>query len=86
MTAAVRARVGANGLLAVRVTPGARTDAVVVGADDAAVQVRVAARAIDGAANDAVLRLLAATLGCAPGRLSLQRGARSRDKLVRVAP
>ena len=80
----MRERVSANGVLAVRVTPGARADAVAVDPADAVVRVRVTARAEDGAANDAVLRLLAATLDCAPGRLSLQSGARSRDKRVRV--
>ena len=45
---------------------------------------RVAARAVDGAANDALIRLLAASLGVGPGRVAIVRGTTSRAKLVEV--
>jgi uncharacterized protein YggU (UPF0235/DUF167 family) len=65
------------------VTPGARRDEVRV--EDGAVQVRVTAPPTDGAANDAVLRLLAAVLGCPPRDLTLLRGAAARVKLIGIA-
>jgi len=48
------------------------------------VQVRVTAPPADGAANEAVLKLLAAALGCARRDLALLRGATGRTKLVGV--
>jgi len=47
---------------------------------------RVTAPPADGAANAAVLRLLAAALDIAPRNLSLLRGASARIKLIGVAP
>lgn len=64
-------------------TPGASRDSVTV-ADDG-VRLHVTAPPADGAANDAVLRLLAAALGVAPSRLTLLRGAAARVKLIGVA-
>ncbi|ALC13005.1 MULTISPECIES: DUF167 domain-containing protein [Sphingopyxis] len=65
-----------------RVTPGASRDAVAIA--DGIVQVRVTAPPADGAANEAVLKLLAAALGCARRDLTLLRGATGRTKLVGV--
>jgi uncharacterized protein YggU (UPF0235/DUF167 family) len=48
------------------------------------VRVRVAPRPVDGAANDALLRLLADTLGVAKGRVAIVR-ATSRSKIVEIA-
>ena len=67
-----------------RVTPGASRDEVRVEAD--MVQLSVTAPPADGAANDAVLRLLAAALGRPPRDLTLLRGASARIKLIGVAP
>jgi uncharacterized protein len=67
----------------VRVTPGARRDAVTIAGGD--IRLHVTAPPADGAANDAVLRLLAAALGVAPSRLTLLRGATARIKLIGVA-
>jgi uncharacterized protein YggU (UPF0235/DUF167 family) len=47
--------------------------------------VRVTATPADGAANEAVLRLLAAALGRPRRDLTLLRGATARIKLVAVA-
>ena len=52
---------------------------------DGAVQVRVTAPPADGAANEAVLRLLAAALGRPRRALSLLRGGSARIKLVAIA-
>ncbi len=46
--------------------------------------VRVRAKPQDGAANDAVLAMLAKALNIAPSRLTLLRGATSREKLVQL--
>lgn len=80
--AALRACIDAEGRLAVRVTPGARDQSVVIA--EGAVQVKVRAPADKGAANDAVIALLAEALDCPPSHLSLLRGATSRQKLFRV--
>ncbi len=53
---------------------------------DGAVQLRVTAPPADGAANEAVLRLLAAALGRPRRDLTLLRGATARIKLVGIAP
>ncbi len=79
---ALRACIDAEGRLAVRVTPGARELSVVIAGG--AVQVKVRAPADKGAANQAVIALLAEALDCPPSRLSLLRGTTSRQKLFRV--
>ena len=68
---------------AVRCTPRGgmdRVEAVV----DGTLHVRVAAPAVDGAANDALLRLLATELGVPRGAVRLLAGATGRHKLVAV--
>ena len=79
---ALRTCIDAAGRLAVRVTPGAREESVAI--VEGAVQVKVRAPADKGAANEAVIALLAEALDCPPSRLSLLRGATSRQKLFRV--
>ncbi|AVA14405.1 MULTISPECIES: DUF167 domain-containing protein [Sphingopyxis] len=66
-----------------RVTPGASRDEVKLA--DGVVQLRVTAPPADGAANDAVLRLLAAALDRPRRDLTLVRGAGARIKLVAIA-
>ena len=80
---AVRALIDGEGRLAVRVTPGARVEALEVAEGKLTAKVR--AKPQDGKANDAVRDLLAAALGLAPSRLELLRGATSREKQFRVA-
>jgi uncharacterized protein YggU (UPF0235/DUF167 family) len=46
--------------------------------------VRVTAPPVDGRANDALCRLIAARAGVAPSRVSVVRGAKARDKVVRI--
>ena len=79
---AIRALADAEGRLALRVTPGARMQAIEISAGRLTVKVR--AKPHDGAANEAVLALLAEALGIATSRLRLLRGATGRDKLVRL--
>ncbi|GGC04472.1 hypothetical protein GCM10011494_23740 [Novosphingobium endophyticum] len=79
---AVRALIDGEGRLAVRVTPGARTEALEIAEGNLLAKVR--AKPEDGKANDAVRRLLAAALGVAPSRIELLRGATSREKQFRI--
>jgi hypothetical protein len=82
--AAIRALADGAGRLPLRVTPGARAEGIEIAEDRLLVKVR--ARPQDGAANDAVLELLAAALGLATSRLRMLRGATGRDKLVQLPP
>jgi uncharacterized protein len=67
--------------LRLRVVPGARRSRV-VGRHGDAWKVRVTAPAEAGRANDAVLALLADTLGVSRRALELGTGRASRDKIV----
>jgi hypothetical protein len=49
------------------------------------VQIRVTSLPVDGAANEAVLRLLAAALGLPPRDVTLLRGETARIKLIAIA-
>ena len=80
--AAIRALADGDGRLALRVTPGARSERIEIA--DGHVLVKVRAKPQDGAANEAVLALLAAALGVATSRLRMLRGATGRDKLVQL--
>lgn len=72
-------------MLRLRLTPRASTNAVLGWRADGALGVRVTAPPVEGAANRAVEALLAETLGLPRSAVSVARGERSRDKLVRVA-
>jgi uncharacterized protein len=70
-------------VLSVHVSPGAgRTE--VVGRHGSALKVKVAAPPTGGRANDAVVELLARTLGLKPTQVELVSGASSRSKRVRL--
>jgi uncharacterized protein YggU (UPF0235/DUF167 family) len=79
---AVWALIDGEGQVAVRVTPGARDEALEIA--EGRLLARVRARPQDGKANDAVRRLLASALGVAPSRVELLRGATSREKQFRI--
>ncbi len=79
---AIRALADQQGRLALRVTPGAREQGVLLG--EGVVLVKVRSKPQDGAANEAVLALLAEALGIAPSRLCVLRGATGRDKLIQL--
>ena len=68
----------------VRVIPRAGRDAV-AGVRDGALLVRLAAAPVDGAANEALVRVLAETLGVPRRAVTLVSGERSRRKRVRIA-
>lgn len=70
-------------VLRVRVQPRASRDAIAGWRGDA-LAVRVTAPPVEGAANAAVTALLARALAVAPSAVTVARGARGRDKLVRV--
>jgi uncharacterized protein (TIGR00251 family) len=80
---ALRGRLDAQGRLAVKVTPGAREESVTLTPD--AVLVKVRAPADKGAANAAVVAVVARALGLAPLKVVLERGGTSRMKVLRVA-
>ena len=69
--------------LTVRVTPRSSRNKVEV--VDGQIRIWVTASPTDGQANEAVIQLLAKTLGVAPSRVSLVRGHTGRDKTLRVA-
>jgi uncharacterized protein YggU (UPF0235/DUF167 family) len=71
-----------EGRIAVRVTPGARSESLEIAGGRLAVKVR--AKPQDGAANAAVVQLLASALGIAASRIELVRGASSREKVFRI--
>ena len=79
---AIRALADGEGRLAVRVTPGARIEALEI--VDGNLIAKVRAKPEDGKANAAVVDLVARGLGLAPSRLSLLRGATSRLKLLQI--
>ncbi|MCB2083870.1 MAG: DUF167 domain-containing protein [Sphingomonadaceae bacterium] len=79
---AILALADSEGRLALRVTPGARSEAMAI--EHGRLTARVRARPQDGVANAAVLKLLAAALDMAPSRLTLLRGATSREKLIQL--
>ncbi len=68
----------------VRVTPRARRDAI-EGVQGDALRVRVTAPPVKGAANEAVIALLAERLHVPKRDVTLVRGANQRTKVVAVA-
>ena len=69
--------------LKVRVTPGARDDAIIGWREDV-LRVRLRAVPERGKANAALCRLLAQKLGVAASTVAVVRGAGSRKKVVAV--
>jgi uncharacterized protein YggU (UPF0235/DUF167 family) len=72
-----------SSLLSVRLTPRAARERLATGPDGGYVA-HVTAPPVDGAANEALRRLVAKAAGVAPSRVSVVRGQRSRQKVVRV--
>lgn len=75
--------------VAVRVKPGARRDHIgggYPGPYGLAMIISVRARAVDGAANEAVRRALAAAIGVRPTAVTLRAGQTSKNKLFTVNP
>lgn len=66
----------------VRVTP--RSSKNVIEWEDGALKVRLTASPVDGAANEALLRLLAQHLGLAKREVHIVHGATGRHKTVEI--
>jgi len=70
-------------LIAVRVQARSSRDEL-VGLRDGVLHVRVSAPPVDGRANLVLCRLIARRVRIAPSTVTIVRGERSREKLVRV--
>ena len=70
-------------LLTIRLTPRAARERLVA-ADGGAYAAHVTAPPVEGAANEALCRLVAKAAGVAPSRVSVVRGQRGRQKVVRI--
>ena len=79
---AILALTDEDGRVAVRVTPGARQEALEI--TDGRLTAKVRAKPKDGEANAAVEALLAAALGVSRSRVELLRGEAAREKLFRL--
>lgn len=73
----------ADGQIVVRLRPRGGGDEL-IGMRDGVLQARVTTPPVDGKANRALCKLIAKRLRVAPSRVSVVRGEKSRDKLVRV--
>jgi len=69
--------------LRVRVTARASRDEL-AGLRDGVLHVRVSAPPVDGKANQAVCKLIARALGVGRTSVTVVKGERSRDKVVRI--
>ncbi|HEX7060070.1 MAG TPA: DUF167 domain-containing protein [Solirubrobacterales bacterium] len=70
-------------LIEVRLRPRGPKDEL-LGMRDGVLQARVTAPPVDGKANRALCKLIAKRAGVALSRVSVVRGEKSRDKLIRV--
>ncbi|MDE3194428.1 MAG: DUF167 domain-containing protein [Chloroflexota bacterium] len=82
MTLAVRVAHG-RAFVDVRVIPRAARNEV-AGSREGALLVRVTAPPVEGAANEAVVALLARALGVAPSAIAVERGGHGRRKSLSV--
>ncbi|HEX8754315.1 MAG TPA: DUF167 domain-containing protein [Solirubrobacterales bacterium] len=74
---------GTEARIEVRLRPRGHADEL-IGIEGGVLQARVSAPPVDGRANKALCKLIAKRVGVAPSRVSVLRGEKSRDKLVRV--
>ena len=70
-------------ILRVHVIPNARRDSV-AGEHAGAIKIKLRAPAVEGKANAALIRFLAAQLEFPRHAIMLERGHKSRDKLIRI--
>ena len=68
----------------ITVKPGSKKGPLVQTADDGSLTVYVQERAVDGAANDGVVALLAKHFEVPKSRIEILRGHTSRSKLIEV--
>jgi uncharacterized protein (TIGR00251 family) len=69
--------------IAVRLKPRGSRDEL-LGVRDGVLEAKVTAPPVDGRANKALCKLIAKRVGVAPSRVTVARGAKSREKVVRV--
>ena len=70
-------------ILRIHVIPNAKIDSI-VGEHGSAVKIKLRAAAVEGKANAALIRFLAEQMELPQHAIVLQRGHKSRDKLIRV--
>jgi uncharacterized protein (TIGR00251 family) len=70
-------------IVRIHVVPNAKVDSV-VGEHAGAIKIKLRAPALEGKANAALIRFLAEQLGLPRQSIALERGRRSRDKLIRI--
>jgi uncharacterized protein len=70
-------------ILRIHVIPNAKIDSI-VGEHGSAVKIKLRAAAVEGKANAALIRFLAEQMELPRHAIVLQRGHKSRDKLIRV--
>ena len=75
--------IGQMAILQVHVVPNAKSD-VVVGEHGGALKIKLRAPAVEGKANAALISFLAEHLNISRRAIALERGHKSRDKLIRV--
>ncbi len=75
-----------NGSVVVKVKPGSRKGPLVEVGPDGELTIYVRERAVDGKANEAVTRLLAAHLRLPRSRVELVSGTTARLKRFRIRP
>ena len=84
MTNMVRLRESKKGLtFDIQVIPHA-SRAELVGVQDSALKVKVTAPPVEGAANEACIKLLAKELGLKKSQMEISSGAKSRKKTVMI--
>ena len=66
------------------VKPGSKKGPLVVAADDGSLTVFLQQRAVDGAANEGLIALLATHFGVSKSRVTIESGFTSRIKRVNV--
>jgi len=71
-------------LVSVQVKAGSSKGPLVEPDAEGRIVVYVRQRAIEGAANDAVVRLVAAHFGVAPSRVTIRRGHTSKRKTLEI--
>lgn len=73
----------ADALLKLHVTPrGSRSE--IVGRRGDVLYIKITAPPVEGAANEAVVKLIAAALGVRKSQVQMVSGAKSRQKMLRI--
>ena len=73
-----------TGRITVRLTPRAGRNGIDGFGEDGALRIRVTAPPLDGAANDALVRVVAKALRLAPSAVTIVSGEASRVKVIEV--